>query len=236
MKELSKRSYFSRTDEKTISQFFDARVKGLRSTAKGMYQSLLFQIAKDSPHLQISPYSAMLREYRSGEWLLERLKELFRGVISSLDDRSVACCIDAVDQSQDDGSGGGSSGDILQDFEELAVFAHRNSLTIHICISSRISSNTLLNYSQRLMLDNETGHITGIQQWAFARLGLGLGDHDFRSTLAQCIACELCMRRLSIGEGSDSCLEEGRRLWESFAPSQQACNDDSDDRGTQGSI
>jgi len=193
VKELLKRSYVSRTDEKIISYFFNAKAKGLQNNskglqnnAKGMYQSLLFQMVNDSPHLQTTPSSEMLREYRSGEWPLERLKELFRDVVGSLEGTSVACYIDAVDESQDESGGGGSGEDILQNLEELAVFAYRHTLTLRICISSRMLSDTLLLHSERLTLDDETGHIASIQKFAFAKLGLS--DHDFKSILANCIA------------------------------------------------
>jgi len=186
VKELLKRSYVSRTDEKIISYFFNAKAKGLQNNAKGMYQSLLFQMVNDSPHLQTTPNSEMLREYRSGEWPLERLKELFRDMVGSLEGTSVACYIDAVDESQDESGGGGSGEDILQNLEELAVFAYRHTLTLRICISSTMLSDTLLLRSERLILDDETGHIASIQKFAFARLGLS--DHDFKSILANCIA------------------------------------------------
>jgi hypothetical protein len=185
LKELLKRSHGSETDDKTISYFFDARVKGLATTARGMYQSLLFQMVKDSPHLQTTPTSEVLCEYKSGEWPLEKLKELFRDAISSSGGTSVACYIDAVDESQDE-SGGDSGQDILRDFEELAVFAYRNSLTLRVCISSRILSNALLLHSEQLVLNGETGHVAGIQQLAFNRLGLR--DHELKLNLANCIA------------------------------------------------
>lgn len=146
---------------------------------------LLFQMAKNFPHLETARCYDVLHEYRSSAGPLEKLKELFHDTINSLDGIRLACYIDAVDEVLVEG-GGDSCEDILQEFEELASSATRNSLTLRVCVSSRMLSNALLLHSEQLVLDEETGHIIGIQQLALSKLGLR--DKWFKLTLANCIA------------------------------------------------
>ena len=86
-----------------ISFFFNARGEDLEKSTLGMYQSLLFQILKAIPDLQL-----VLDRLRStvpqGEfyrWEKNELQNLFAAAIQRLGQRRLTCFIDALDECEE---------------------------------------------------------------------------------------------------------------------------------------
>jgi nucleoside phosphorylase len=118
--------------ENTIitSFFFDARGEELEKSTTGMYRSLLFQLLKKVPELQVifdslPPAAGNSDHYR---WNIETLKELFHQAVEGLNARRLICFIDALDECEGD-----QVQDMINFFEGLGKLAASNRIQLHIC-------------------------------------------------------------------------------------------------------
>ena len=71
-------------DEKHICFFFNGRGDGLEKSVKGMFRSLLHQVAPEVPWLLEAVNARAVKEYGKGEWPLELLKDLVREAMHRL--------------------------------------------------------------------------------------------------------------------------------------------------------
>ncbi|KXJ84911.1 hypothetical protein Micbo1qcDRAFT_107520, partial [Microdochium bolleyi] len=86
-----KRSYI------LISFFFNARGDQMEKTVQGMYQSLLWQLLTQRPHLRsiIEPFQ---RGAEAPAWTSTTIQRLLQEAVLKLDQDSLVCFVDALDE------------------------------------------------------------------------------------------------------------------------------------------
>lgn len=156
----------STKDMAVISFFFNARGTLLEKSPEGMYRSLLYQIFDLFPDLLplLDGYiegRVLPPDVDSSIWKLERLTQLFRKVVKSLETRCLICFVDALDECDED-----QVREMVELFEELGEQALQNKTSFYACFSSRhyphieLQSGTL-----RLTLEDQHGHSQDIAKY-----------------------------------------------------------------------
>lgn len=138
-----------------ISFFFHARGTDLQKSTTGMYRSLLWQLVKKLPHLQ-SVFNSLEWTVHNGtmpRWQIPLLKSLFKQAVQDLNQSSVICFIDALDEGDDE-----QVRDMVSFFEELGDMAASNDISFRICLSSRHYPYIKIPKSLSLELEKQTGH------------------------------------------------------------------------------
>ncbi|KXJ87912.1 hypothetical protein Micbo1qcDRAFT_151471 [Microdochium bolleyi] len=141
-----------------VSFFFNARGDHLERSIEGMYRSLLKQTLVALPDLQW-----VLDRSNTDERVcpsLNSLKVLFRDVVINLGRHSVACFIDALDESNED-----DVRDMVQFFEDLTDAASEQGIEFRVAFSSRPYPYVHIDEDLLITLDSEEGHKDDLAQY-----------------------------------------------------------------------
>ncbi|OJI98667.1 hypothetical protein ASPVEDRAFT_125849, partial [Aspergillus versicolor CBS 583.65] len=157
-------------DVNIVSFFFNARGEALEKTVLGMYRSLLWQLLEQLPDLQavFDTLSVNAGHWNSYNWSIETLKDLLCTAVEGLQNRSVKCYIDALDECKQE-----EVQDMLSFFEQLGEIAASNRLRFLVCFSSRHYPHITVDNKVELVLENQGDHHTDISNYVNAELKVG---------------------------------------------------------------
>ncbi|KAK2764809.1 NACHT and ankyrin domain-containing protein [Colletotrichum kahawae] len=152
----------------TASFFFNARGDYLEKSITRMYRSLLWQLLKLFPDRQsvlndtdIIPWS------QQGCPNLNILKELLRGAVMTLGQRSFTCFINTLDECDEQ-----EVRDIVQYFEDLTTNTTNNSIQFRVCFSSRPYPYIHIRQGALLTLKDQKGHTEDLTKYVKNRLNI----------------------------------------------------------------
>ncbi|BCS20483.1 uncharacterized protein APUU_20915A [Aspergillus puulaauensis] len=159
-------------DVNILCFFFNARGEALEKTVLGMYRSLLWQLLEQLPDLQavFDTSSVTASHGNPPNWTVETLKDLFCTAVEGLQNRSVICYIDALDECKQE-----EVQDMLSFFEQLGEIAASNRLRLLVCFSSRHYPHITVENKVELVLENQGDHHTDISNYVNAELKVGSG-------------------------------------------------------------
>ena len=155
-----------------ISFFFNARGEDLEKSTLGMYQSLLFQILKAIPDLQIA-LDCLRSTVPQGEfyrWEKDDLQSLFADAIQSLGQHRLTCFIDALDECEE-----GQIRDLVAFLERLGQLAISSQIHFRVCLSSRHYPYISIRNGIQLTLEGQEGHVQDIAKYLNSELKAGRG-------------------------------------------------------------
>jgi ankyrin repeat protein len=160
-------------EDVVISFFFNARGEDLEKSTLGMYRSLLYQLLKTFPDLQI-----ILKDFESrfpqdgGSYTLEEedLKAMFTAAIKSLKQRRLICFIDALDECDED-----EIRDLVTFLEKLGQLATLSQIHFIVCLSSRHYPYISIKNGVELILEGQEGHVQDIARYLNSELRAGSG-------------------------------------------------------------
>ncbi|KAI1648973.1 nacht and ankyrin domain-containing protein [Daldinia loculata] len=147
-----------------ISFFFNARGEELEKSTDGLYRSLIIQILELKPDLQrvldaIDP---------SRPWNIELLRSLFEDLILAMDETSIICFIDALDECEE------------RQIRDMLYFLHNISQKIassgthlHICFASRHYPHITVTKGLTLVIEGRQEHNQDITQYLKFELRIG---------------------------------------------------------------
>ncbi|KAF4884398.1 putative ankyrin repeat protein [Colletotrichum fructicola] len=152
----------------TASFFFNARGDYLEKSITGMYRSILLQLLKLFPDRQ-----SVLDDTDIIPWSqqdcpnLNVLKELLRGAVMALGQRSFTCFIDALDECDEQ-----EVRDMVQYFEDLTKNTTDNSIPFRVCFSSRPYPYIDIRQGALLTLEDQKGHTEDLTKYVKNRLNV----------------------------------------------------------------
>ena len=153
-----------------ISFFFNARGDELEKSVSGMYRSLLFQLLEKIPDLLnifcLVPKTLLHSE--AVQWKMETLKSLFRSAVEKLQDRTLMCYIDALDECDEN-----QIRDMLSFFEQLGDLAASEGFRLLVCFSSRHYPHIAIGKGLELVLEDQEGHGEDITAYVHTELKAG---------------------------------------------------------------
>ena len=157
-------------DVNIVSFFFNARGEALEKTVLGMYRSLLWQLLEQLPDLQAVFDTSSVATGHGGPptWSIETLKDLFCTAVEGLQDRSVICYIDALDECKQE-----EVQDMLSFFEQLGEIAASNRLRLLVCFSSRHYPHITVGNKVELVLEDQGDHHMDISKYVSTELKVG---------------------------------------------------------------
>jgi ankyrin repeat protein len=148
------------------SFFFNARGDVLERSVAGMYRSLLLQLMKTYPDLQVILDDAdIVPSNQAACPDINILKEAFRSATMSLDRRSFTCFVDALDECDEQ-----EVRDMVQFFEELAEETTADDIQFRVCFSSRPYPYIDIRPEVLLVLEKEDGHAEDLSRYVQSRL------------------------------------------------------------------
>lgn len=156
-----------------ISYFFNARGERLEKSTRGMYRSLLFQLFSKIPKLQSvldTTKAADLRNTPSHTWTTETLQSLFRQAVQILEDQSLTCFIDALDECENNED---QVREMVDFFETLGESAIEDKIRFLVCFSSRHYPHITIAKSVELTLEIQQGHSEDITKYINSKLKVG---------------------------------------------------------------
>ncbi len=158
--------------ETVISFFFNARGEDLEKSTLGMYQSLLFQILKAIPDLQIvlDRLRPTVAQEESLGWEKDDLQSLFEAAIKSLGQRRLTCFIDALDECEE-----GQIRDLVAFLERLGQLAISSQIHFHVYLSSRHYPYISIRNGVQMTLEGQEGHDQDIASYLSSKLKAGGG-------------------------------------------------------------
>jgi len=161
----------SMRDKTILSFFFNARGSDLEKSTSGMYRSLLLQLLKRLPHLQVVFESPGFTNWNTSSdriWSIELLKDLFQQAVQSLGQHSVTCFIDALDEC-----------DLLEARDMVAYFQLLGDLTtsagirFQVFFSSRHYPHITISRGINFTLEGQEGHEQDITDYVDSELRIG---------------------------------------------------------------
>ncbi|USP80370.1 hypothetical protein yc1106_07644 [Curvularia clavata] len=170
-------------DYTILSFFFNARGEDIEKSTIGTYRSLLIQLLDRLPalwsifdSLSLST-SKFTKDY---QWNTETLKTLLEQAVQSLEDSSVICFIDALDECEED-----QVRDMVQFFEHIGDLVVSHGIRFQVCFSSRHYPHITIRNGLELVLEGQEGHSQDITNYVETELKIG------KSKTAQQIRAEL---------------------------------------------
>ncbi|KAH0431004.1 nacht and ankyrin domain protein [Colletotrichum camelliae] len=153
-----------------ITFFFNARGEQLEKSTVGMYRSLLFQLIESFPQLWTFLDFPALMTPTNGprEWTIDSLKDLFEEAVLNLENLSVTCFIDALDECDEK-----EIRDMVSFFEHLAEATTRKSVSFQVCFSSRHYPYITISKAVSLVLEGQQGHQDDIISYVSSELKIG---------------------------------------------------------------
>ncbi|KAK0790679.1 hypothetical protein LTR59_009173 [Friedmanniomyces endolithicus] len=162
----------SRVEEETVlSFFFNARGNDLEKTTLGMYRSLLFQLLKGVPGLQIvldAVDANTTTGTDSSQWMLNTLQNLLSIATRRLGQGQLRLFIDALDECDEQ-----QIRDMVEFFGDLAEDDPENQSRISICFASRHYPTIDIGNGRRLVLEDDPGHAEDLGKYIQRRLRVG---------------------------------------------------------------
>jgi ankyrin repeat protein len=161
----------SMTDRVVISFFFNARGADLEKSTIGMYRSLLLQLLGRLPKLQSIFESLEFTSWNSDYhhlWSIESLKDLFGRAIQLLEQSSVACFIDALDECDEY-----QIRDMVAFFQRLGDLAVSAKAQFQVLFSSRHYPHITITKGLDLTLEGQEGHNQDIATYVDSELRIG---------------------------------------------------------------
>ena len=156
-----------------ISFFFNARGEELEKSTFGMYRSLLYQLLKALPDLQVISKAHRTCFLPDGTFAaLEEadLKEMFATVIQHLKERRLICFIDALDECEEN-----EIRDLVIFLEKLEQLAISSQIRLNFCLSSRHYPHISIAKGVQLVLEGQEGHVQDIARYLNGELRAGDG-------------------------------------------------------------
>ncbi|KAK2764112.1 nacht and ankyrin domain protein [Colletotrichum kahawae] len=153
-----------------ITFFFNARGEQLEKSTVGMYRSLLFQLIEGFPQLWTFLDLPALMTPANGprEWTIDSLKDLFEEAVLNLENLSVTCFIDALDECDED-----EIRNMVSFFEHIAEATTRKSVSFQVCFSSRHYPYITISKAVSLVLEGQQGHQDDIINYVSSELKIG---------------------------------------------------------------
>ena len=155
------------TTETVVSFFFNARGEDLDKSTLGMYQSLLYQILKEIPDLQIviDRLRPTVPQEEFYTWKRDDLQNLFTAAIQSLGQHRLTCFIDALDECEE-----GQIRELVAFLERLDQIAIDSQTHFHVCLSSRHYPHISIRNGVQLTLEGQEGHEEDIARYLSSEL------------------------------------------------------------------
>ena len=155
------------TTETVVSFFFNARGEDLDKSTLGMYQSLLYQILKEIPDLQIvlDRLRPAIQQEEFYTWKRDDLQDLFTAAIQSLGQHRLTCFIDALDECEE-----GQIRELVAFLERLDQIAIDSQTHFHVCLSSRHYPHISIKNGVQLTLEGQEGHEEDIARYLSSEL------------------------------------------------------------------
>ncbi|RAH71869.1 uncharacterized protein BO66DRAFT_409972 [Aspergillus aculeatinus CBS 121060] len=155
-----------------VSFFFNARGEQLERTTEGMYRSLLLQLMEAVPNLQVLldrvPLPPNHNSQNSSILEIERLQEIFRCAVTSLDGKHLICFIDALDECDVE-----QVRAMVEFLESLGQYATLSQIKLHVCFSSRQYPFITVENGIELILHDQKGHGEDIARYLRSELKIG---------------------------------------------------------------
>ncbi|KAH7079189.1 hypothetical protein BKA63DRAFT_551591 [Paraphoma chrysanthemicola] len=157
-----------------ISFFFNARGEDIEKSTIGTYRSLLLQLLEQFPALQRVFDSLGLWKSSIGpnyQWSIGSLQVALEQVIMLLDDCSVVCFIDALDECEEQ-----QIRDMIQFFERVGELTVSAGIGFQICFSSRHYPHITIRKGLSLVLEGQEGHSQDITNYLESELKIGQSE------------------------------------------------------------
>jgi hypothetical protein len=150
--------------------FFNSQGTELQKTAKGMYQSLFYQVLKKTEKFpsEVGNFNQGTQD-RLPNWSNTALKEVLEYCIPILG-RPIFCYIDALDECC-----GSDVHDITAFFARLTKKCRKNQVVFRVCLSSIFDPSISGPGPRAVSLEQQEGHRQGIVKYAEHKLQIG---HD----------------------------------------------------------
>ena len=163
------------TTETVVSFFFNARGEDLDKSTLGMYQSLLYQILKEIPDLQmvLDRLRPTIPQEEFYTWKSDDLQNLFTAAIQSLGQHRLTCFIDALDECEE-----GQIRELVAFLERLDQIAIDSQTHFHVCLSSRHYPHISIRNGVQLTLEGQEGHEEDIARYVSSELKAGRGKQS----------------------------------------------------------
>lgn len=164
-------------DKFVISFFFNARGEHLEKSTIGMYRSLLSQLLQSFPKLQevlLSCLEALGMNMGTNvehlQFTIDSLKFMFREAIHSLNQHSLVCFIDALDECSEE-----EVRDMISFFQYIDACGDNidESLNFQVCFSSRHYPHISIDRGLSLILEGQEGHNQDIANYVIDKLKIG---------------------------------------------------------------
>ncbi|KUL89124.1 hypothetical protein ZTR_06032 [Talaromyces verruculosus] len=164
-------------DKIVISFFFNARGEHLEKSTIGMYRSLLSQLLQSFPKLQEVLLSCletlgmnMGTNVEHLQFTIDSLKFMFREAIHSLNQHSLVCFIDALDECSEE-----EVRDMISFFQYIDACGDNieESLNFQVCFSSRHYPHISIDRGLSLILEGQEGHNQDIANYVIDKLKIG---------------------------------------------------------------
>ncbi|GFG11560.1 ankyrin repeat domain-containing protein 50, partial [Aspergillus udagawae] len=158
-------------DRIIMSFFFNARGEDLEKSTVGLYRALLSEILERVPELQCVFDTLELRTWNSGghqQWGIELLKDLFEQAILRLEQSSLMCFIDALDECAEH-----QVRDMISFFEHVGELTVDAGIHFRVLFSSRHYPYITIKRGLELILEGQEGHIQDIANYVNSELKIG---------------------------------------------------------------
>jgi ankyrin repeat protein/nucleoside phosphorylase len=158
-------------DRIIMSFFFNARGEDLEKSTVGLYRALLSEILERVPELQCVFDTLELRTWNSGghhQWGVELLKDLFEQAILRLEQSSLMCFIDALDECAEH-----QVRDMISFFEHVGELTVDAGIHFRVIFSSRHYPYITIKRGLELILEGQEGHIQDITNYVNSELKIG---------------------------------------------------------------
>ncbi|KAI0138930.1 hypothetical protein F4776DRAFT_42914 [Hypoxylon sp. NC0597] len=166
-----------------VSFFFNARGEELEKSTVGLYRSLLLQLLEEHPHLQ-----RVLDSIRPGhQWNIESLKSLIEEVVCAMEEASIVCFIDALDECEEQ-----EVRDMLSFLQTISEQAASIRTKLRVCFASRHYPHITIQKGLDLVIEGREEHEKDIADYLGTELRIG---HD---RLAEQIRSELKEKALGV--------------------------------------
>ncbi|KAF5858155.1 hypothetical protein ETB97_004759 [Aspergillus alliaceus] len=158
-------------DRIIMSFFFNARGEDLEKSTVGMYRALLSEILERVPELQCVFDTIEFRTGNIGgyrQWGIELLKDLFEQAILRLEQSSLVCFIDALDECAEH-----QVRDMISFFEHVGELTVDAGIRFRVLFSSRHYPYITIKRGLELVLEGQLGHIQDITNYVNSELKIG---------------------------------------------------------------
>ncbi|KAK1763849.1 hypothetical protein QBC33DRAFT_596574 [Phialemonium atrogriseum] len=162
-------------DRIVISFFFNARGDYLERSTEGMYRSLLTQLLQHIPDGKEDMINALgqmsTMSSSQKEWSVKALEDVFQQIILALDQASVVCFIDALDECDER-----EMRETVSFFENLSDSVVESHINFEVCLTSRHYPHISIGRGYELVLESHKGHVQDITTYIDGKLKIGASE------------------------------------------------------------